>query len=996
MSTTTTTSSIGSAGGRDYATITAWEAATDEDLEALEAVYVGELYNDSAFPGTSQVFNAAGTSRAHYRVLRAATGQRHAGVEGTGARLVAGGAGTGLWQIEETHLRLEGIAFDGADLGAFEIRIGDVAATLSIEGVQLTGLLLHDLAKVGSANPLVISAYGLSGTAQVQGCTVFDVGDFASAGAAGVVTLGNAAARVNVVNCTFYRIDGTAVLRTGWTTAMAAVNVLARSSTTADFAGTFATGSDFNLSGDATAPGTNSKKSVALGDVAFVSTVAGAEDLHVTAAGQSFRAGHPAQGVWLTPEATDIDGAAFSGPASIGADDVPQAAVVTSSVGSAAGRDYATLAAWEAATDNDLVAQARIEVGVPYKDSAFAENLVVSGAVTSALYYRQLVPVGSEGHVGTEGTGVVIRKATGILCQIAEANFVLSGLELDGQGTSGVGVDVTTAGANAQVARCLVHDTAARGVQVAAGTTGWKVQNTVVYEVNAAVEGIHGGSSANGRVSSCTVWGGAATTHGIRAVATAENCVAGNTATADFADVAAQTTNASEDATATGLPNLSAASMAFVSAAPGSEDFHLQAHSALVAAGTDRSAVYDGDLDGFAPRGTAWDIGADQQANPDDLPASGGQNLPGGLVAPFTTLRAALRALDDQFGDQDQFFVGTNRSGATRAAGEVGVLDATDAAGDGVTTTATAGDAKVLGVFAATVLAGGRARVQVTGKVAALKVNDSNGAIAVGDPLETSTTAGVARRSTTAGPAFAVALAAWAGPGAATVAARLLPADHRATALPAGNTLDGSYDQGGAGAGRTVTVDAGAVALDDRQTSGTGLAVTTAGAVTLAGDHRMVDIDADTNVTPGANAATGLRVRAAATKKAVEVLAGETHLLVTFAQVAVEAITATDTLAAAESRKVVTNEGATGAASGRAVTLPAAAAGLVFEVYCQDADLVRVVAGPGDTISIGGTVSKVAGYVEATAVGDALRLAAVNATEWVALAVVGSWNVERI
>ena len=207
-------------------------------------------------------------------------------------------------------------------------------------------------------------------------------------------------------------------------------------------------------------------------------------------------------------------------------------------------------------------------------------------------------------------------------------------------------------------------------------------------------------------------------------------------------------------------------------------------------------------------------------------------------------------------------------------------------------------------------------------------------------------------------------------------------------------TLDGAYDQGGAGAGRTVTVDTGAVALDDRQTSGTGLQITTAGAVVLAGDHRMLDVDADANVTPGANAATGIRVRAAAAKRAVEVTQGETHLLAVYAQVAVEAITATDALTAAESRKVVTNEGATGAASGRPVTLPPAAAGLVVTLYSQGADLIRAVAAAGDTVRVGGAATKVAGYVESTAVGDALQLVAINATEWVAVAVVGAWTVE--
>jgi hypothetical protein len=96
-------------------------------------------------------------------------------------------------------------------------------------------------------------------------------------------------------------------------------------------------------------------------------------------------------------------------------------------------------------------------------------------------------------------------------------------------------------------------------------------------------------------------------------------------------------------------------------------------------------------------------------------------------------------------------------------------------------------------------------------------------------------------------------------------------------------------------------------------------------------------------------------------------------------------------LAATESRKVLTNEGATAEAYN---TLPTAVAGIEFVFYCQDIDGIRVVAAAGDTIRLGSTVSAAAGFVRSSTVGSALILVAINATEWVAISVVGTWTVD--
>jgi len=104
-----------------------------------------------------------------------------------------------------------------------------------------------------------------------------------------------------------------------------------------------------------------------------------------------------------------------------------------------------------------------------------------------------------------------------------------------------------------------------------------------------------------------------------------------------------------------------------------------------------------------------------------------------------------------------------------------------------------------------------------------------------------------------------------------------------------------------------------------------------------------------------------------------------------------EGSTSPHLLDAADSGKVLTNQGCT--AKGYH-TLPAAAAGLHFTFICQDADGIRATAVGDDTIRVAGTVSPAAGYVESTTVGSALHLVGINAGEWIAVDVVGTWVVQ--
>jgi len=90
---------------------------------------------------------------------------------------------------------------------------------------------------------------------------------------------------------------------------------------------------------------------------------------------------------------------------------------------------------------------------------------------------------------------------------------------------------------------------------------------------------------------------------------------------------------------------------------------------------------------------------------------------------------------------------------------------------------------------------------------------------------------------------------------------------------------------------------------------------------------------------------------------------------------------APNVLAANESNKVFTNEGATAASY---FTLPAAVAGLYFpEFVVADADGLRVTAAAGDVIHLSnGQTSTAGGYCESTTQWTSTSAQAINATDW--------------
>lgn len=85
-----------------------------------------------------------------------------------------------------------------------------------------------------------------------------------------------------------------------------------------------------------------------------------------------------------------------------------------------------------------------------------------------------------------------------------------------------------------------------------------------------------------------------------------------------------------------------------------------------------------------------------------------------------------------------------------------------------------------------------------------------------------------------------------------------------------------------------------------------------------------------------------------------------------------------------------TNEGAAGAIT---ASLPAAVAGLEYTFYVQTAQNHIIDAAAGDTVRVGASVSAASGNATSNTVGSALHLVCINATEWIATSVLGTWTV---
>lgn len=84
-----------------------------------------------------------------------------------------------------------------------------------------------------------------------------------------------------------------------------------------------------------------------------------------------------------------------------------------------------------------------------------------------------------------------------------------------------------------------------------------------------------------------------------------------------------------------------------------------------------------------------------------------------------------------------------------------------------------------------------------------------------------------------------------------------------------------------------------------------------------------------------------------------------------------------------------TNEGSTAL---NYHALPTAASGYQYTYCVQDSDGIRVVANTGDVIRSVASVTTSGGYIESTTIGSCATILSINAAEWYATSITGTWS----
>ncbi len=335
---------------------------------------------------------------------------------------------------------------------------------------------------------------------------------------------------------------------------------------------------------------------------------------------------------------------------------------ITKSIGSS-GRDYSTIALWEADLDNGAIyAAGDTAQGEIYKDSIFSERPVVNGGGTVGLAAIKLTVPTSQRHTGIAGSGAILKPSGNGIGFSSEGSiaFTLEGLELNGDsGSRSISQAVRhsnfTSNTNPVIFQhLLVHNSGtafgeAIGIDLGSNNQGIvHALNNIVYDITSTQSssttdavGIRGTTTTrakyilNNTVHDIVKNNGSSTAdaYGIQIVDDADYTVKNNIATdaggtttgtkACFtpASVSLATVgwNLSSDTTASGTGSLvsKAAASQFVSTAVGAEDLHLKAGADAINAGTDLGTSPTGvnyDIDGRDrdALGDVWDIGADE------------------------------------------------------------------------------------------------------------------------------------------------------------------------------------------------------------------------------------------------------------------------------------------------------------------------------------------------------------------------------------------------
>lgn len=652
--------SIGTTG-RDYSTITLWEADLDDTtIYGNGSRAKGEMYADTDFSVSGTLgIDGGGTVGLSRLILSVASTDRHDGTANTGVRLLASAAGT---IIVSTNLGDELQIVEWPEVDSNGFGYGFQAATNTNNKVLWRNILAHGRRQSGG------SGYWFNANSRqhkAQNTIVYDGKHTTGSGAFTAIYGINGSRPLTAFNCTVHNIthDGTGGVANFGGTVLDCRNCIATdvggttTGTKECFGGSYTT-EDYNASSDATAGGVNSLTSITTANQ-YVSTTGGSEDLHIKEGADVIAEGTDlgaTNGVNI-----DINGGnrdAFSATTwDIGAHQFQQVA----SIGTTS-RDYSTVTLWEADLDDTTIYGGGSRAkGEAYADTNFDESFTINGGGTVGLDWITLTAASGERHDGTAGSGArnvrTAVTATNNQARLeSSVNTTLSDLEWDANGERGIIIDTALAGASTQenyVERNICHgfrNISADFTYQIFRQSGYNdyIQNNFIFDCSSTRDNFgliaisHSGSNAReGRIRNNTICNidvtnnGTGDATGITIIDDADfafenNLVLNVTATSGNQDCyslssvtnATMQYNASSDTTAGGTGSLTSltASTEVVSTTVGAEDLHLKEGASCIAAGLDKTISPTGinldinvaNRDAFAA--TTWDIGAHQFA----------------------------------------------------------------------------------------------------------------------------------------------------------------------------------------------------------------------------------------------------------------------------------------------------------------------------------------------------------------------------------------------
>lgn len=277
-------------------------------------------------------------------------------------------------------------------------------------------------------------------------------------------------------------------------------------------------------------------------------------------------------------------------------------------------RAYASLSAWEAARQADLVTATDGEEVQCCGTSADTTAVTIDGWTTNATYYIHIRGNESDGtgrsFLARYSTSHYRIEAGGSWTMDVQENYTrLTGLQVST--TSAFSAIRVGSATNCRIDSCIFKNTNNDGVECR-NCDNTRFLNCVALGCSGRGFASYNGAAVN--MDNCvSVGNGSTGFFGNTAGLTVTNCYSGGNTGADYADVSTLTTCRSEDGTqsTTTAAYSTSAGCYFTNVTGGSEDLQIGASSELINVGTDLSATFTTDIAGVTrPTGAStWDVG---------------------------------------------------------------------------------------------------------------------------------------------------------------------------------------------------------------------------------------------------------------------------------------------------------------------------------------------------------------------------------------------------